>query len=49
MKKKEEKKEYDLSMLNYEELIETYEKIIEFIEYLKESKIETIEKEKNNE
>ena len=40
------KKDYDLSDLSLEELIEVYKNIEEFVKFLKESKIDTEKKEK---
>lgn len=47
MKKEENKVNFDLSVLSLEELIETYENINIFLDYLKESKIEIEEKKEN--
>lgn len=44
MIKESSKTDFDLSALTLEELIEVYEKIEEFIEFLDESKIEIEEK-----
>ena len=44
MVKENSKIDFDLSTLTLEELIEVYEKIEEFIEFLDESKIEIEEK-----
>lgn len=44
MVKENSKIDFDLSTLTLEELIEVYEKIDEFIEFLDESKIEIEEK-----
>ena len=38
----EEKVDFDLSKLTLEELIEVYEKVEEFIEFLENSKIEEV-------
>ena len=46
-KKKEEKVNFDLSVLNLNELIETFNNINEFITFLKENKIEIEEKEED--
>ncbi len=43
------KKDYDLSELTYEQLIEVYKSIEEFLKFLSEAKIESEEKEDNNE
>ena len=40
------KKDYDLSDLSLQQLIEVYKNIEDFLKYLKESKIETEKKEK---
>lgn len=37
---KEEKVDFDLSVLTLDELIETYKEIIEFLKYLENSKME---------
>ena len=44
-KKEETKVDFDLSALTLEQLVEVYEDINVFIDYLNESKIETEEKE----
>ena len=44
VKKEETKVNFDLSTLTLEELIEVYEDINVFIDYLEETKIETEEK-----
>ena len=49
MTKENSKVDFDLSTLSLEELIEVYEKINEFIEFLGESKIEIEEKGNNDE
>jgi len=49
MKKEENKVNFDLSTLTLEELIEVYENIQIFLDYLEESKIEIEEKVKNDE
>ncbi len=43
------KKDYDLSELTLEQLIEVFKNINEFLKFLKEAKIKTEEKENNNE
>lgn len=48
MKKKEEKVGFDLSNLSLQELIEVYNNIEEFIQYLEENKIE-VDEEKDDE
>ena len=48
-KKEENKVNFDLSTLTLEELVEVYENIKIFIDYLEESKIEIEEKGKENE
>ena len=40
------KKDYDLSDLTLEQLVEVYKNIEDFLKFLKESKIETEKKEK---
>ena len=45
MAKKEEKVDFDLSVLSLEELIEAYNNIDEFITFLNENKIEIEDKE----
>ena len=45
MAKKEEKINFDLSVLSLTELIETYNDIEEFLAFLKDNKIEIEEKE----
>ena len=45
----ENKKNFDLSTLTLEELIEVYENIEIFLDFLEESKIETEENGKENE
>ena len=47
--KEENKVNFDLSTLTLEELVEVYENIKIFIDYLEESKIEIEEKGKENE
>ncbi len=37
---KEEKVDFDLSVLTLDELVETYKEIMEFLKYLENSKIE---------
>lgn len=44
MKKEDKKVNFDLSILSLEELIQVYEKITNFLEYLKASKINEKEK-----
>ena len=41
----DQKVEFDLSTLNLQELVEVYENITEFLEFLKENKITLEEKE----
>ncbi|MDO4996562.1 MAG: hypothetical protein Q4E69_05225 [Bacilli bacterium] len=48
MKKKEEKVGFDLSNLSLQELIEVYNNIEEFMQYLEENKIE-VDDEKDDE
>ena len=48
-KKEENKVNFDLSTLTLEELVEVYENIKIFIDYLEESKIEIEEKGKKDE
>ena len=48
-KKEENKVNFDLSTLTLEELIEVYDNIKIFLDYLEESKIEMEEKGKENE
>jgi len=48
MRKKEEKVGFDLSNLSLQELIEVYNNIEEFIQYLEENKIE-VDEEKDDE
>lgn len=48
MKKKEEKVGFDLSNLSLQELIEVYNSIEEFMQYLEENKIE-VDEEKDDE
>ena len=48
MRKKEEKVGFDLSNLSLQELIEVYNNIDEFIQYLEENKIE-VDEEKDDE
>ena len=45
----ENKINFDLSTLTLEELVEVYENIEIFLDFLEESKLETEEKEKDNE
>lgn len=45
MPKKEEKVNFDLSMLDLHELIDAYNNIDEFLSFLKDSKIELEDKE----
>ena len=47
--KEENKVNFDLSTLTLEELVEVYENIEIFLDFLEESKLETEEKEKDNE
>lgn len=47
MKKKEEKVGFDLSVLKLNELIDVYQNITEFLQYLDDNKLEDEEKEKN--
>lgn len=47
MAKKEEKVDFDLSVLNLNELIEAYNNIEEFLTFLNDSKIEVDEKEED--
>lgn len=49
MQKEKSKTDFDLSTLSLEELIEVYEKINEFINFLEESKIQIEEKGANDE
>ena len=49
MQKEKSKTDFDLSTLSLEELIEVYEKINEFINFLEESKIQIEEKGSNDE
>lgn len=48
MKKIEKKVEFDLSVLNLRELINVYENITDFLQYLEESKIKLLDKEQEN-
>lgn len=48
MAKKEEKIDFDLSVLKLNELIETYTNIDEFLTFLKESKVVIDEKEEDD-
>ena len=45
MAKKEEKVDFDLSVLSLKELIEAYDNIEEFLAFLNDSKVEINEKE----
>lgn len=45
MAKKEEKVDFDLSVLNLQELIDAYNNIDEFLTFLKDNKVEVEEKE----
>lgn len=45
MKNNEKKREFDLSKLKLEELIEVYKEINNFLKYLKENKIDIEEEE----
>ena len=47
MAKKEEKEDFDLSVLSLNELIEAYKNIEEFLGFLNDSKIEIEEKEED--
>jgi hypothetical protein len=47
MAKKEEKVDFDLSVLNLNELIEAYNNIEEFLAFLNDSKVEVDEKEED--
>lgn len=47
MAKKEEKVNFDLSVLSLQELIETYNNIDEFLTFLNDSKIEVDEKDED--
>lgn len=47
MAKKEEKVDFDLSVLSLNELIEAYNNIEEFLSFLNDSKIEIDEKEED--
>lgn len=49
MKNEEEKVGFDLSTLTLQELIEVYQDITDFLQFLNESKIDLEEKENNNE
>ena len=46
MKKEENKVDFDLSVLSFEELIKVYENVNNFIKYLNDKKIVIEEKEK---
>ena len=48
MKKIEKKVEFDLSVLNLRELINVYENITDFLQYLEENKIKLLDKEQEN-
>lgn len=48
MKKEEKKVEFDLSVLNLKELIDVYENITDFLQYLEEQKIKLLDKEQEN-
>jgi len=48
MKKVEKKVEFDLSVLNLKELIDVYENITDFLQYLEEQKIKLLDKEQEN-
>ena len=48
MKKEDNKIDFDLSTLTLQELVEVYQEITDFLEYLKDNKIE-LEEEKEKE